>query len=172
MMFGMKLLSKLFLEDKPHPKGDELYGCYEGLLVAEEASDSEPPKKDIGEPVLSLAKSILETEDWELRHDLTPYPGMNWFSLVKGNLTVAFKTSGEVKFTDRVVGVVRTTITTCLASWMTQDEQVYMAEVFREWQRLEEKRAEERRISANVATRERFMRELVDHRGQLELELN
>lgn len=155
-MLGIKLLGKLFLEGKPHSKGQ---------AVVEAAKQVVTYPVGVGEPVISLAKSILETEDWEAQHRFSLNSSRYYVNLVKSG------TSLSIPFQARLNWEIKWD-TDCEAEWMTSEERRYIEGVYAEWEKLEAKRAEARKVASNAATRERFMRELVDHHGQLELKLS
>lgn len=164
-MLGLRRLNKWVLEEKPHPKGDEIYG---GMKQPEPPVPAPQPEYVVGEPVLTLAKSILETEDWEYGFD--ERSSISRSSIVS---SIRHKTNGKlfVLFSKTLTYDIKWEYE-CLADWMTWAERRYMLGVRDEFEEVIAARSEAKRVERNKATRDIFMRELVDHHGQLELQLN
>jgi hypothetical protein len=133
------------------------------VIAIDEAFIEAIPVKDIGEPVISLAKSILETEDWSLDVDrVSVYSKVIYIKNNNNrNLTVVFTRYG--------MGADQTF---CKATWMTEDEQSFMVGVLENFYVVLCKREQQREKVLNAHSREMFMRELVEGYCQLELQLN
>ena len=121
----------------------------EAVVVVEE-----PKPKDISEPVTSLAKSILETEDWVL--DITPADiAYDVDKLVFRNKALALDVPYMLRSYHRRWGC--NTKYRCLCDWMTEDEREFMEGVLETYiQRQQEEEGRKRQIQL-AADREKFM---------------
>jgi hypothetical protein len=76
------------------------------------------PEPEISEPVISLGKSLLVLEDWEMHSDHNALGVTIWtLEHVKKDLTLTFHDYRSI---------------TCYSNWMTKDERAYIGEKMRE----------------------------------------
>jgi hypothetical protein len=116
-------------------------------MVAESLQAKNPV---VGEPVISLAKSILETGEWVLEDRSRPrsHVGIEVFTHKAKALQVVFTVYTGWDFE---------TVYTCQAGWMTPDEKSYMVSCYLKYKERVEAEEERQRQLQLVADREKFM---------------
>lgn len=134
-----------------------VFNPYDDLMpkVEEEKAVEIKPSLVVGEPVRSLAASILEMKDWAVEEeDYNRYRHSEniQFRHKHKELDVKFRRNHYPFATSKPYPKI-----ICEADWMTQDEKEFMAETFHEYFRLVQEEADRQRQIALAAEREKFM---------------
>lgn len=110
----------------------------------------------IGEPVISLAKSLLESDDWDVEVDTNQrYSVLVHFRHKVEDLKVTYyKYQPYHGLRGRLV---EDNVFKCALDWLTPDEHVHMLEVYAAWRVLQTEKANRERLRQQAEQREKFM---------------
>lgn len=123
-------------------------------VAVDEPEEAEKPKElVIGEPVISLGKSLLESDDWirsENKRDHRTFVTMKHpFEGLYVRVYIYHRIYAIGKFGG--------TDYRSLDDWMTPDEQIHICRVMDELDKRAEAKADKERIARLAAEREKFM---------------
>lgn len=145
-------LSRLF----PETKAEEVKPIMAVIVEEPVKEEKKEPELVVGEPVRSLADSVLNTDDWDLDIDQAEFPHKSHFVLrhVVEELELRFSIepiSHRMSRSAYEVGYV------CQAGWMTHDEKRFMNDVYIKFEEKQRRIAQEKRDVKMALERQRFM---------------